>query len=210
MKRRILFVALSALTLGASIGICSHFAIESQANAIMVKAEDSQAVLDSQANELTPEEQSKLQEIIDELHKKYNEVKDVQVFGTTIGAIAGALVGAIVSAIPALLNRKNIRSALDMVGLCKGYVDNVGKMAKEMGEKFDATNEKFDKAIGKIEGLGKELEALQTALEQTEASYAVLKAENEDLKDLIVIMANHTKELVANGTAEIINQKFKK
>lgn len=210
MKKRILFVALSALTLGASIGICTHFAIESQANAIMVRAEDSKAVAESQAEELTPEEQSKIQAIVDELYKKYNEIKDVQVFGTTIGAIAGALVGAIVSAIPALINKKNIHSALGVVGVCKGNIDAVGKMAKEMGEKFDVANGKFDKAIEKVEGLGKELDALKATLEQTEASYDVLKAENEDLKELIVIMANHTKELVANGTAEIINAKFKK
>lgn len=206
MKKKHFTIVFLALTLGAFAAIGTHFVIGAQADAIMAVAEETQTSAEA---EPTDEEKSRLQEIIDELTAKYNQIKDIQVAGTTIGAIAGALVGAIVSAIPALLNRQNIKKAIENVGVCQENVSKVGEVLTVVQEKFDVTNENYVKAVEAVNALSKELKDIKASLEVAEENYAALKQDNDQLREIVVLMVNHTKEYVANGTAEYVNSKFK-
>lgn len=207
MKKSHFAVAALALVLGAGIGISTHFAIEAQANAVVALAEEAQSSMSSE--EVTEEEKTKLQSIIDELVKKYDEIKNIQVAGTTIGAIAGALVGAIVSAIPAILNRSNIKKAIEAVDVCQGNVAKTGEVLEVVKEKYDISNANYDSVTKLLGELNDELKATKAALSSAEEAYAVLSKENKDLQEIIIVMANHTRELVGNGTAEMINAKFR-
>lgn len=213
MKKKHFTIACLALTMGAFAGIGTHFVIESQADAIMAKAEEIQSSADA---EPTDEEKSRLQEIIDELTAKYNQIKDIQVAGTTIGAIAGAIVGAIVSAIPAIINRSNIKKAIENGGVCQENVVKVNEVLSCVQEKFGIVNENYAKAIEAVNMLSEELKTVKASLEQAEENYVALKQDNvalrhdnEQLREIIVLMVNHTKEYVANGTAEYVNSKFR-
>lgn len=208
MKKLAFTIVAGALILGAGAGYGTHFAISYHANAVMVKAEELES--SSQEVELTEEEKTKLQALIAELKTKYEEIKNFQVAGTTVGAIAGALVGAIVSAVPALMNRSNIKKAIENVALCKENVRAVEAVGKEVKEEFKIANEKYDKAIKVIESLGKELSNLETKLNGIENDNASLKQDNAELKELIIVMINNNPTCVANGVAELINQKFGK
>lgn len=200
-----------ALILGALAGLGTNFAIESRADSIMVVAEGLGA-----EEPTTEEERSRLQTLIDELQRKYNEIKDVQVAGTTIGAIAGAVVGAIVSAIPAIINRSNIKKALAAVAVCQENVRKVNDVLDTVQSKFGLVNDNYGKTIGIITQLSDELRTVKKSLEQAEKNYVALKEDNvalknanEELRQITVLMVNHTAEYVANGTAEYINSKFK-
>ena len=214
MKKKPFMIVCIALIMGAFCGICTHMVIETQAEAFLVKAEEMQSSVDEVVSE---EEKSNLQKIIDELTAKYNQIKDIQVAGTTIGAIAGAIVGAIVSAVPAIINRSNIKKAIESVDACKQNVAKVNDVLSVVKEKFGIANENYEKAIEVINMLSEELKTVKASLEQAEENYVALKQDNvalqhdnEKLRDIIVLMVNHTKEYVANGTAEYVNSLFKK
>lgn len=157
---------------------------------------------------LNEEEKSKLQTIISELEAKYNEIKDIQVAGTTIGAIAGSIVGALIGLIPALFNRQNILKAIDNVQSTKTLVDDSVNLAKQVREDYQITNKNYDTAIKTMEDVSKELETTKNLLVQVSNENTEIKAENKEIKEMFLIYVNNDKEAVASGVAEKLNKKF--
>lgn len=208
MKKRFL-IPLIILGMGA-VGTAAGFSVNAY---YQNKANETAQLIEAQENiqgdeTLTEEEKSKLQIVIEQLTAKYNEIKDIQVAGTTIGAIAGAVVGAIVSMIPALLNRSNIKQAISTVALTKEIVDSNAELAENVKKDFNITNENYNKAISSMKDISAELEKTKNLLVKVSEENTVIKTENEELKDILLNIVNHSKELIANGVAEAINKKY--
>lgn len=210
------------LGLGVGTGVYLHY--ENQAQAILAHAEDVESEIISETEiiseeesitdesviveESDQEETSKLQDLLDELNAKYLEIRDTQLFGTTIGAIIGAVVGAVLSLAPSLLNKKNIQKAIEEVSLAKAIVDDNKKMAESLKTNFNITNENYEKAIKCVESISKELETAQALLTKVSQENAEIKAENEKLEDLLFTIFSQSKVLVALGISEETFKKY--
>lgn len=211
MKKRNLFSLVFAcwcLLAGAGVGMgIASF----RDNAPMVVYAEGEETTEPTTNEeeLTEEEkESKLQELLDQLNAKYQEIRDTQIFGTTIGAIIGAVVGAVVSLAPSLINRKNIKNAIEEVSLTRTIVDDNKKMAEKIKEDFNITNENYDKVITVMGDISKELKTTENLLKKVSDENDRLSHENAELKDILLNIVNHSKELVASGVAEALNKKY--
>ena len=208
MKKRYL-IPLIILGMGA-VGTATGFSVSAY---YQNKANETSQLIEKQeeiANDenLTEEEKSKLQTIISELEAKYNEIKDIQVAGTTIGAIAGSIVGALIGMIPALINRANIKEAIDFSRTVKVQVDCNDKLFKEAKEKFDITDKKYDQVIEINNKLGSLLDKALNRMEGLEKQNEILSSENKEIKEMFLIYVNNDKEAVASGVAEKLNKKF--
>lgn len=211
MKKRNLFsLVFACLCLLAGAGVGMGIA-SFRDNAPMVVYAEGEETTEPTTNEeeLTEEEkESKLQELLDQLNAKYQEIRDTQIFGTTIGAIIGAVVGAVVSLAPSLINRKNIKSAIEEVSLTRTIVDDNKKMAEKIKEDFNITNENYDKVITVMGDISKELKTTENLLKKVSDENDRLSNENAELKDILLNIVNHSKELVASGVAEALNKKY--
>lgn len=208
MKKRYL-IPLIILGMGA-VGTAAGFSVSAY---YQNKVNETSQLIEKQeeiANDetLNEEEKSKLQTIISELEAKYNEIKDIQVAGTTIGAIAGSIVGALIGLIPALFNRQNILKAIDNVQSTKTLVDDSVNLAKQVREDYQITNKNYDTAIKTMEDVSKELETTKNLLVQVSKENTEIKAENKEIKEMFLIYVNNDKEAVASGVAEKLNKKF--
>lgn len=208
MKKRFL-IPLIILGMGA-VGTAAGFSVNAY---YQNKANETSQLIevqeDIQSNEdLTEEEKAKLQIVIDQLQSKYNEIKDIQVAGTTIGAIAGSIVGALIGLIPALFNRQNILKAIDNVQSTKTLVDDNVNLAKQVREDYQITNKNYDTAIKTMEGVSKELEATKNLLVKVSEENTQIKAENKEIKEMLLIYVSNDKEAVASGVAEQLSKKF--
>ncbi len=208
MKKRFL-IPLIILGMGA-VGTAAGFSVnayyQNKANETSQLIEKQEEI--SNDENLNEEEKSKLQTIISELEAKYNEIKDIQVAGTTIGAIAGSIVGALIGLIPALFNRQNILKAIDNVQSTKTLVDDSVNLAKQVREDYQITNKNYDTAIKTMEDVSKELETTKNLLVQVSKENTEIKAENKEIKEMFLIYVNNDKEAVASGVAEKLNKKF--
>jgi len=211
MKKRNLFsLVFACLCLLAGAGVGMGIA-SFRDNAPMVVYAEGEETTEPTTNEeeLTEEEkESKLQELLDQLNAKYQEIRDTQIFGTTIGAIIGAVVGAVVSLAPSLINRKNIKNAIEEVSLTRTIVDDNKKMAEKIKEDFNITNENYDKVITVMGDISKELKTTENLLKKVSDENDRLSNENAELKDILLNIVNHSKELVASGVAEALNKKY--
>jgi len=206
---------LASAGLGAGVGVGTYYAMEAQIQPIVAHADEVEEQIESE--ETSEEEKADLQDILNAITEKYYEIKNLQIAGTTLGAIVGAILGAVVSMIPALMNRSNIKKAIETVGTTKVIVDSNTKLAKELKDQCDINNANYDKAISEMEGLGKDLGDLKGVLSNTldeldgvKKENALIHEENRELKDILLTMASHSKELVACGVAEALNKKYNK
>lgn len=197
---------LASAGLGTCVGMTVYNYYDNQANVIMVKAEE----LDEEttSSEITPEEENKIKELLAELAAKYKEIRDAQIFGTTIGAIIGTIVGAVVSMIPALLNRSNIKKALEEVALTRGIVDSNKKLAEQLKKDYQITNQNYDKAIKVMDDMSKTLAVTQAALGQLSKENAEIKAENKEIKELLLAVFSQSTVLTSLGISEEAFKKF--
>lgn len=205
----ILFVSLSLALLG---GACVSSALYGQENSLIeVRAEegDITSTTSEETNtSTTTSDTSTNPDYWKELEDKIEELRDRQIFGTTLGAIVGALVGAVISLVPSLLNRSNIKKAIEEVALTKRVVDNNISLAKDIQSKFDITDENYNKVIKYANDLSTALDKTNAVLNTLLEKYEVLEQENKDLKEILLQMASHSKELVANGLAEQLNKSY--
>ena len=208
MKKRFL-IPLIILGMGA-VGTAAGFSVNAY---YQNKANETAQLIEVQENiqgdeALTDEEKSKLQIVIDQLTAKYNEIKNIQVAGTTIGAIAGSVVGAIVGLIPALINRSNIHEALDFTRSAKIQTEANGKLLEEFKEKFEITDKKYNDVIEANKLLGKTLESVEKRLDESLKKQEEVSNENKELKEMFLTYVAHNKEAVANGVAEQLTKKY--
>lgn len=197
---------LASAGLGTCVGMTVHNYYDNQANVIMVKAEKLDEEITS--SEITPEEENKIKELLAELAAKYQEIRDSQIFGTTVGTIIGTIVGAVVSMIPALLNRSNIKKALEEVALTRGIVDSNKNLAEQLKKDYQITNQNYDKAIKVMDDMSKTLAVTQAALGQLSKENAEIKAENKEIKELLLAVFSQSTVLTSLGISEEVFKKF--
>lgn len=198
---------LASAGVGASVGMATYAHYNNEANIIMVKAEDAESELES-SEDITEEEKSKLQEYIDVLEKKYAEIRDTQIFGTTLGTIIGAVVGAVVSLIPALLNRGNIKKALEEVSLTRAVAESNEKLAKKLQEDYKITNDNYLKVVKELGIVSANLKTTETLLHKLSDENAEIKAENKEMKELMLEIFSHSSVLAALGVSEEVFKKY--
>jgi len=210
MKKRYL-IPLIILGMGA-VGTAAGFSVSAY---YQNKANETAQIIEKQEEiasdeNLTEEEKSQLEAIITQLENKYNEIKDIQVAGTTIGAIAGSIVGALIGLIPALLNRANIKEAIGFTTFTRNLVDTNQKYLEEAKERFEISNKKYDQTIEVMGSLKEQLEKTEKHLILVEKQNEQLSIENGELKDIILTFVCNDKEAVASGVAELLSKKYLK
>lgn len=204
---------LACAGVGTCVGVSTHYLLNNRANAAMVMAEDisedtSSEDISSEDSALPEEEESDLQAVIDELTRRYDEIRDTQIFGTSIGAIIGAVVGAVVSLTPSLLNRTNIKTALEEVTLAKRIVDDNKALADKLKKDYAITSENYDKVVVTMGNVSDTLDKTQRALYKLSQENAEISAENKELKALILELFSQSKVLTSLGISEEVFKKY--
>lgn len=162
-------------------------------NLKMVKAEE---IVEPEIEEVEEEKT-----LLDEFNEKYEEIKNKQIAGTTIGGIVGGLFGAIVAFVPAVLNRTNLKNAKDKIDLATKEVITIK-------EKYNIVDPKLDDIVNVLKLSAKKLEEASKLAEKTDEIVASLtKKHEEDIKLLLTIIAS-SPELVKSGIAEKLNEQF--
>ena len=169
-------------------------------------AESSEPVEEPKDN--TEEEAGRIQELIDELTAKYEQIKNIQVAGTTVGAIIGALIGAVVSFIPAMMNRSNIKKSIEDLSLARNNVKNVHEELVKIQKTYDIQHEEFTNVVSTVNKLSKSLDSVNSLLNKALEENEKLHNENAELKDILIQIASNNSELVSKGVAEAIASKY--
>ena len=216
MKKRTLgligLTLFASLALGFAVGMTVNKAYDNQIVAVYAEGEQAEQEIETATSE---EEADKWKQLYEEALKKFDELKNKQVAGTTIGAIVGSIVGAIVSFIPAMLNRSNIHTAIDNLGVARRDVSALHDTLATVRDEFKVNNEHLDKAIKSVNMLEKDLGLAQSMLEKVLADNeklhkenALISAENKEIKDLLLAVFSQSTVLTALGISEDIFQKY--
>lgn len=216
MKKRTLGLVgcmlFASLALGFAVGMTVNKAYDNQIVAVYAEGEQAEQEAENASSE---EEASKWKELYEEALQKFDELKNKQIAGTTIGAIVGSIVGAIVSFIPAMLNRSNIHTAIDNLGVARRDVSALHETLATVRDEFKINNENLDKAIKSVNMLEKDLGLAQSMLEkvladneQLHKENALISAENKEIKDLLLAVFSQSTVLTALGISEDIFQKY--
>lgn len=216
MKKRTLgligLTLFASLALGFAVGMTVNKTYDNQIVAVYAEGEQAEQEIETATSE---EEASKWKQLYEEALKKFDELKNKQVAGTTIGAIVGSIVGAIVSFIPAMLNRSNIHTAIDNLGVARRDVSALHETLATVRDEFKINNENLDKAIKSVNMLEKDLGLAQSMLEkvladneQLHKENALISAENKEIKDLLLAVFSQSTVLTALGISEDIFQKY--
>lgn len=216
MKKRTLgligCMLFASLALGFAVGMTVNKAYDNQIVAVYAEGEQAEQEAENASSE---EEASKWKELYEEALQKFDELKNKQIAGTTIGAIVGSIVGAIVSFIPAMLNRSNIHTAIDNLGVARRDVSALHETLATVRDEFKINNENLDKAIKSVNMLEKDLGLAQSMLEkvladneQLHKENALISAENKEIKDLLLAVFSQSTVLTALGISEDIFQKY--
>ena len=154
------------------------------------------------------EEKNKWKELYETAIQKYEEIKNKQIAGTTIGALVGAVVGAIVSFVPAMLNRSNIRKSIDDLVIARRHVERLHTELEAIKTDFKIQKAEFDVVVKSVEGLEKNLGKMEKILEKVLDDNANLHKENAELKEMILDLFSHSEVLVALGVSEEALKKY--
>ena len=209
MKKRNLFsLVFACLCLLAGAGVGMGIA-SFRDNAPMVVYAEGEETSEPTDTETTPEqEDSKWKELYETAIQKYEEIKNKQIAGTTIGALVGAVVGAIVSFVPAMLNRSNIRKSIDDLVIARGHVERLHSELEAIKTDFKIQKAEFDVVVKSVDGLEKNLNKMEKILEKALEDNAILHKENAELKEMILDLFSHSEVLVALGVSEEALKKY--
>ena len=209
MKKRTLgligLTLFASLALGFAVGMTVNKAYDNQIVAVYAEGEQAEQEIETATSE---EEADKWKQLYEEALKKFDELKNKQVAGTTIGAIVGSIVGAIVSFIPAMLNRSNIHTAIDNLGVARGHVERLHSELEAIKTDFKIQKAEFDVVVKSVEGLEKNLGKMEKILEKVLDDNANLHKENAELKEMILDLFSHSEVLVALGVSEEALKKY--
>lgn len=209
MKKKTLGLLGICLLASAGLGMCTGMCIkDSYKNQIAVVYAESEQAAENIENASTQEEIDEWKKLYEQAMAKFNEIKNKQIAGTTIGAIVGAVVGALVSMMPALLNRANIHKAIETVAITRSVADNGKKIAEDVKEKFNITDKKLDKSIEIMDNLSKSLEIAVKKLEIISSENAEIKEENKELKELFMLVFSSSTVLTSLGISEEAFKKY--
>lgn len=210
MKKRNLFsLVFACLCLLAGAGVGMGIASFRDNAPMVVYAEGEETTEPTTSEETTTEEESsKWKELYETAIQKYEEIKNKQIAGTTIGALVGAVVGAIVSFVPAMLNRSNIRKSIDDLVIARGHVERLHSELEAIKTDFKIQKEEFDLVVKSVDGLEKNLIKMEKTLEKALEDNAILHKENAELKEMILDLFSHSEVLVALGVSEEALKKY--
>lgn len=156
------------------------------------------------------EETTSIEEIIANIEKTYEDIKNYQVAGTTIGVIAGVAVSILVSMIPSLINRSNIKKSLKQVENANALLKQSKDISKKAQSEFVEVVSQYKETIKNLNLSSNDLVMTKETLERYANEFKKLRAENSDLKEILLkIVANNT-NLVSKGLSEEIIAKYSK
>ena len=121
--------------------------------------------------------------------------------GWVVGLPTGVVIQIFLEAI--LLYKKNkqkfeeLEDTKDVKKFAKDVVEDTKKLAKDVKGAVECVKENTEKTL-------KRFDETDRLLKQTLEEFSAVKKENENIKEVLKIMAYHSKEYVTNGSAEEI------
>ena len=195
MKKKWLLIPALALLFGGALALSITSVKVSQ-----VRAEEIQEVAESE------EDESKYQELVEKL----NHLKDTQVVSTIISVLSGGGCGALLALGPMFVNRGTINKAKGIANTSASELEVTAENMKELKKTLDINSKLYDDGIKKVEEASKVMYETSHQLELVEKNQeAMAKKHEEDITFFLTIIGS-SKELVANGTAELLNKRFGK
>lgn len=156
------------------------------------------------------EDSNKYKELYEKTVEKINEIKNSQIVVTIISVLSGGGCGALLALGPMFVNRGTINKAKRTADTSANQLEVTAKNMKELKDTLNITNEKYDKGIEVVENAAITMHETSHKLEIIEKNQeAEAKHHEEDIKFFLTIIGS-SKELVANGTAELLNKRFGK
>jgi hypothetical protein len=196
MKKKWLLIPALALLFGGALALSITSVKVSQ-----VRAEEIAEVIEEEK-----EDESKYQELL----QKLNEVKDSQVVTTIISVLSGGGCGALLALGPMFVNRGTINKAKSVANTSANELEVTAKNMKELKDQLDINSKLYDDGIKKVEEASKVMYETSHQMELLEKNQeAMAKKHQEDIEFFLTIIGS-SKELVANGTAELLNKRFGK
>lgn len=215
MKKKLLFILPLATLCVVGVG----------ASAYQVKAEDEPIIVpiveeepeEQEVEELSEEEVSKLQEVLDKVNAEYAKLKEAydkamqtEILGVTLGTIIGGVIAMLLGFVGRSVDNKNLKNACMLVE----KNENLQKASRELHEqaqaKLEEYKEQLDNALKENTELRENLEfAIQTTKDIIETNKALVK-ELDDLKAIVLKMAYSNKDLVKNGVARDLYENYEK
>ena len=196
MKKRFLIIPAIAMLFGAGIAFTSSKIAEVKAEEIVETLEESEK-----------QEDKKLYE---EALEKLEEIKEKQFVRSLLGAITGGVGSSIVSVLFMFVNRDTMKQSLVIARQGEKTLSLGVSEIKKFKEQSQKTSEKAEKSIEFLEKVDKKVDAALTHIETVLANQETLSKEHGSEINLLLIIINSSKDLVANGTAERINKIYRK
>ena len=156
------------------------------------------------------EETTPIEEIITNIEKTYEDIKNYQVAGTTIGVIAGVAVSILVSMIPSLINRSNIKKALKQVENANSMLKQSKEISKKAQSEFVEVVSQYKETIKNLNLSSHDLALTKETLEEYVSEFKKLRAENSDLKEILLKIVANNPNLVGKGLSEEIVARYSK
>ena len=156
------------------------------------------------------EETTPIEDIIAEIEKTYEDIKNYQVAGTSIGVIAGVAVSILVSMIPSLINRSNIKKSLRQVENANALLKQSKEISKKAQNEFVEVVSQYKETIKNLNASNNDLVTTRETLEKYASEFKKLRAENSELKDILLKIVANNPNLVSKGVSEEIISKYSK
>lgn len=195
MKKKWLLIPALALLFGGALALSITSVKVSQ-----VRAEEIQEVAESE------EDESKYQELVEKL----NQIKDTQVVSTIISVLSGGGCGALLALGPMLVNRGTINKAKSVANTSASELEVTAKNMKELKDQLNINSKLYDDGIQKVEQAAKLMSETSHQIEIVEKNQEAMAKKHEEEVELLLTIIGSSKELVANGTAELLNKRFGK
>ena len=209
MKKKTLGLLGVCLLASAGLGMCAGVSIyHSFDNQIAVVYAEGEQAAETIEEGSTDPTQDEIQKLLDEVSAKYKEIRDTQIFGTTLGTLLGAVIGVVVSLVPSLLNRSNIKKAIGEVSLARRIVDDNKDFAEKLQKDYSITNENYNKAISAMGVLSKSLEETEHKLNEVCEKNEQITAENKEIKELLMTIFSQSAVLTSLGISEETFKKY--
>ena len=195
MKKKWLLIPALALLFGGALALSITSVKVSQ-----VRAEEIQEVAESE------EDESKYQELVEKL----NQIKDSQVVATIISVLSGGGCGALLALGPMFVNRGTINKAKSVANTSASELEVTAKNMKELKDQLSINSKLYDDGIQKVEQAAKLLSETSHQFEIIEKNQEAMAKNHKEEVELLLTIIGSSKELVANGTAELLNKRFGK
>ena len=203
MKKKMLLR--SGLVVGIAC-VCACVCISMSA----IECTQARAYAQELSEEPIEEETTPIEEIITNIEKTYEDIKNYQVAGTTIGVIAGVAVSILVSMIPSLINRSNIKKTLKQVENANSMLKQSKEISKKAQSEFVEVVSQYKETIKNLNLSSHDLALTKETLEEYVSEFKKLRAENSDLKEILLKIVANNPNLVGKGLSEEIVARYSK